>query len=44
LHAGAENPADPDLARIITAWPVLPAHIKAAVLALIGTALLTEPP
>jgi hypothetical protein len=28
----------PDLARIIDAWADLPAHIKAAVLALIGTA------
>jgi hypothetical protein len=30
--------ADPDLTRIIDAWPDLPAHIKAAVLALVGTA------
>ena len=29
---------DPDLARVITAWPNLPPHIKAAVLALVGTA------
>jgi hypothetical protein len=28
---------DPDLARVVTAWPDLPPHIKAAVLALIGT-------
>ena len=38
LHAEAETPAAPDLARIITAWPDLPAHIKAAILALVGTA------
>jgi hypothetical protein len=30
--------ADPDLARVVTAWPDLPPHIRAAVLALIGTA------
>jgi hypothetical protein len=39
---GAAKPgavtADPDLARVIIAWPDLPAHIRAAVLALIGTA------
>lgn len=28
----------PDLARVVTAWPQLPEHIKAAVLALISTA------
>jgi hypothetical protein len=28
-------PADPDLARVIAAWPDLPPHIKAAVLALV---------
>jgi hypothetical protein len=28
----------PDLSRVVTAWPDLPAHIKAAVLALVGTA------
>jgi hypothetical protein len=33
-----EPPADPDLARVVAAWPELPAHIKAAVLALVGTA------
>jgi hypothetical protein len=30
--------ADPDLARVVTAWPNLAPHIRAAVLALIGTA------
>jgi hypothetical protein len=30
--------ADPDLSRIIDAWPDLPLHIRAAVQALIGTA------
>jgi hypothetical protein len=28
--------SDPDLALVITAWPQLPSHIKAAVLALVG--------
>jgi hypothetical protein len=28
---------DPDLSRVVTAWPDLPDHIRAAVLALIGT-------
>jgi hypothetical protein len=36
LPTGAET--DPDLARVVTAWPDLPAHIRAAVLALVGTA------
>jgi hypothetical protein len=31
-------PTDPDLARVLDAWPTLPAPIKAAVLALIQTA------
>ena len=29
---------DPDLARVLDAWPRLPPAIKAAVLALVGTA------
>jgi hypothetical protein len=33
----AQPAADPDLAQIIDAWPTLPAHIRAAVLALVGT-------
>jgi len=36
LQAQAET--DPDLTRIVTAWPDLPLHIRAAVLALVGTA------
>jgi hypothetical protein len=36
LQSAAET--DPDLARVVTAWPELPAPIKAAVLALIGAA------
>jgi hypothetical protein len=28
---------DPDLARLVDAWPALPAHIRAAVLALVQT-------
>jgi hypothetical protein len=34
----AVQQADADLARVVTAWPDLPAHIKAAVLALVQTA------
>ena len=30
-------PADADLARLCSAWPVLPDHIKAAILALVAT-------
>jgi hypothetical protein len=30
--------ADHDLAAVVTAWPDLPPHIRAAVLALVGTA------
>jgi hypothetical protein len=37
LHGEIEAPADPDLARVLAAWPNLPLHIRAAVLALIGT-------
>jgi hypothetical protein len=33
-----ETPIDPDLPRVIDAWPDLPPHIKAALLALVGTA------
>jgi hypothetical protein len=36
LPTGAET--DPELARVIDAWPDMPPHIRAAVLALIGTA------
>jgi hypothetical protein len=32
------GPADAELARILDAWPTLPAHIRAAVLALVDTA------
>jgi hypothetical protein len=34
-----QAPADPDLARLCAAWPALPAHIRAAVLALVSAAL-----
>jgi hypothetical protein len=34
----AEAEIDPELARILKAWPRLPAHIKAAILALVGPA------
>jgi hypothetical protein len=30
--------SDPDLQRLVAAWPALPAHFKAAVLALLATA------
>jgi hypothetical protein len=29
---------DPDLQRVIDSWPNMPPHVKAAVLALLGTA------
>jgi len=34
----AQPPVDPELARLAEAWPTLPAHIKAAVMALVATA------
>jgi hypothetical protein len=36
LPTGAES--DSELARVVTAWPDLPPHIRGAVLALVGTA------
>lgn len=36
---GAQNgPFDADLAAVVTAWPTLPAAIKAGILAMIGAA------
>ena len=36
---GGENrPADPDLARLVDAWPDLPPAIRAGILAMIGVA------
>ena len=32
------SPADPDLSRLLSAWPELPEHIRAAVMALIDSA------
>jgi len=34
-----ESPTDPELARIIAAWPTLPAPIRAGVLALVNAAM-----
>jgi hypothetical protein len=36
--AATDNPADLDLDRIVAAWAGLPAPIKVAVLALVGSA------
>jgi hypothetical protein len=33
-----QPPDDTDLARVVSAWPQLPEHIKSAVLALVGAA------
>jgi hypothetical protein len=38
-HAG---PFDPDLARVMAAWPSLPAGLKAAVLAIVDSAAVTR--
>ncbi len=42
---GCTNPADhlSDLARLVQNWLTLPAHIKAAVMALVNTAVPTPP-
>jgi hypothetical protein len=34
----AQAVCDPDFMRLVRAWPTLPAHLKAAVLALLTTA------
>jgi hypothetical protein len=34
----AQDPEDPDLARLVAAWPSLPEHIRAAVVALVAAA------
>jgi hypothetical protein len=36
--------SDPDIARVIQAWPRLPAHLRAAVLALVWIARGNAPP
>jgi hypothetical protein len=36
--------ADPNLARVVQAWPALPPHLRAAVLALVWTAGGNAPP
>ena len=35
---GAVTPTDPELARVVEAWPTLPEPLRRAVLALVGTA------
>jgi hypothetical protein len=35
---------DPELDRLIDAWPTLPDHIRAAIKALVGTVADTPPP
>jgi hypothetical protein len=32
------RPTDPDLTRVLDAWPTLPEHIRRAIVALVGTA------
>ncbi len=34
----AIGPSDPELARVATAWPHLPDHVRATILSLLGTA------
>jgi hypothetical protein len=34
-HGFAQPPPDPDLARVLDAWPTLPAPIRRAILALV---------
>jgi hypothetical protein len=36
-------PIDADLTRLVSAWPTLPESIKAAVLAVVSTAVPVEP-
>jgi hypothetical protein len=31
-----QDPAHPDLARVLAAWPVLPEHVKQTILALVN--------
>jgi hypothetical protein len=38
-ESGALAPADPDLTHVVEVWPKLPPPIRAAVLALVETAL-----
>jgi hypothetical protein len=37
-HQDAAEAGDPDLARVVAAWPRLPAEVRAAVLALVDGA------
>jgi hypothetical protein len=41
---GENTPLDPDLAKIVAAWPKLPDHVKAAVLALARSTSDSEQP
>jgi len=38
IRAQIEKPLEPDLQKVVVAWPLLSAPLKAAVLALIGAA------
>ena len=40
--ANIDPPADPDLTRIIGAWPTLPAAVKAGILAMVGATAGTQ--
>ena len=41
---GADRPVDPDLRRVVDAWPTLPEPIRRAMLALVGSVTTTETP
>jgi len=39
---GAQTPpSDPDLARLVEAWPTLPAALKAGIVAMVGAAVVS---
>jgi hypothetical protein len=43
LEVGKTTPTEADLAMLIDTWPMLPAAIRAGILAMVRTALSTEP-